>query len=120
MQQLSIDCVWTAYTEAGFVISSTDTLDVRASKTDYNTTTTLGLIYKLPTEVANIAAFKATSTSTNTTKYRITGDVIYVWRDGRNMYIKDATGGLTIYDNSTSVITTSFLPTSVEMAPRLE
>jgi hypothetical protein len=48
--------------------------------------------------VANIAAFKATSDKTDATVYTITNDLIFVWSDGnRNTYVKDATGGLLIY-----------------------
>ena len=56
-------------------------------------------------EVANIAAFKASNTGA---VYKITGDVTFVYSTGRYMYIKDATGGLLIYDNATPVITNSY------------
>jgi len=65
-------------------------------------------IYTFPVEVANIAAFKAANTVTSTIFYKITGDVTFVWRNGRYMYVKDNTGGLLIYDSATPVITTEY------------
>lgn len=62
--------------------------------------------YSFPVEVATIADFKATAQSN--VVYKITGDVTYVFRNGRYMFIKDATGGLLIYDNSNAVITTQY------------
>ena len=38
----------------------------------------------------------------------ITGDVTFVYRGGRYMYVKDQTGGLLIYDYSNPVITTTY------------
>ncbi|MCQ2265772.1 MAG: chitobiase/beta-hexosaminidase C-terminal domain-containing protein, partial [Bacteroidales bacterium] len=63
--------------------------------------------YNFPVSVANIAEFKAANTTTSTTVYKITGDVTFVYENGSNMYIQDATGGLLIYDNQ-NVITNSY------------
>ena len=59
--------------------------------------------YTFPVEVANIAAFKAANTATNNTIYKITGDVTFVYENGANFYIQDATGGLLIYDVGDSI-----------------
>lgn len=69
--------------------------------------------YILP--FANIAAFKAlhadnTSSTINNdnNQYTISGDVTYVFRSGRYMYVKDATAGLLIYDYNNPVITNEY------------
>ena len=66
--------------------------------------------YTFPTEVADIAAFKAANSSTNTTPYHITGDVTYVFHGGAYTYVKDASAGLMIYDQNTNnpVITNTY------------
>ena len=64
--------------------------------------------YNFPPEVASIAAFKAANTVTNNTVYKITGDVNYVFRSGRYMFVEDASAALLIFDNSTPVITTTY------------
>jgi hypothetical protein len=59
-------------------------------------------------EVPNIAAFKAaTGSVTGTTIYKITGNVTFVFSSGRNFYIRDHTGGLTI-DNNANTITGTY------------
>lgn len=94
----------TLYT-APIAISTTTTLKAIANVGSDNSFVNVAT-YTFPTEVANIAAFKATSNSTNTTPYTITGDVTFVHRNGSYMFVKDATGGLLIYDNT--VITTTY------------
>ena len=89
-------------------ITSAMTLKAKAFLTGYTESFVASATYSFPVEVANIAAFKAANTATNTTVYKITGDVTFVFRNGRNMLIKDATGGLFIYDNATPVITQSY------------
>ena len=66
--------------------------------------------YTFPTEVADIAAFKAANSATNTTPYHITGDVTYVFHGGAYTYVKDASAGLMIYDQNTNnpVITNTY------------
>jgi len=56
----------------------------------------------------NIAAFKAAYDATSTEIVTITGDVTFVFRSGRYMYVQDETAGLLIYDNSTPVITNTY------------
>jgi len=62
--------------------------------------------YSFPIEVANIAAFKATAQSN--VVYKIAGDVTFVYRHGRYMFVQDATGGLLIYDYATPNISTTY------------
>jgi len=89
-------------------ISTTTTLKAKAWKTGMTASSTKTAVFTFPTveNVANIAAFKATPESS--TLYKITGDVTFVFRSGRYIYIKDATGGLVIFDSSTPTITTTY------------
>lgn len=89
-------------------ITSAITLKAKAFLTGMTESFMATATYSFPIEMANIAAFKAANTATNPTVYKITGDVTFVFRNGRNMYIKDATGGLLIYDNTTPVITQTY------------
>ena len=61
--------------------------------------------YSFPVFLNNIAAFYAAE---NADLFKITGDVTYVFRNGRYVYVKDATGGLLIYDNYVPVITNEY------------
>ena len=61
--------------------------------------------YTFPVFVSNIAAFYAAA---NADLFKITGDVTYVYRNGRYMYVKDATGGLLVFDSYNPVITTEY------------
>jgi len=97
----------TLYT-APFALNTTATVKARAWKTGLDSSYVASATYTFPIEVANIAAFIAANTATNTTPYKITGDVTFVYRSDRNIYIEDATGGLLIYDNSTPVITSTY------------
>ncbi len=96
----------TLYTDP-FTISSTTTVKAKAWKEGMTASNVTTATYNFPVEVANIAAFKAANTSTNTTVYKITGDVTFVYENGSNLYIQDETGGLLIYDNQ-NVITTTY------------
>ncbi|MDR3047727.1 MAG: chitobiase/beta-hexosaminidase C-terminal domain-containing protein [Bacteroidales bacterium] len=98
----------TVYTTP-FDVLATCTVKVKAWKTDFTPSNIATATYTFPTEVANIAAFKAANSATNATPYKITGDVIFVYRNGRNIYIQDATGGLLIYDFTAPVITETYL-----------
>lgn len=89
-------------------ISATTTLKAKAWKTGMEASMVATANYNFPPEVANIAAFKATSTSTNSTVYKIAGDVNFVFRSGRYMFVEDESAALLIYDNSTPVITTTY------------
>lgn len=95
----------TLYT-APFTVSSTTTVKAKAFKTGYDASNVASATYTFPVEVANIAEFKAANSATNSTVYKITGDVTFVFENGANFYIQDATGGLLIYDNQNNDIIT--------------
>lgn len=86
------------YTEP-FTIESTTTVKAIAVKEGLNPSNMASATYTFPVEVPNIAAFKAANHTTNNTIYKITGDVTFVFKNGRNLYIQDSTAGLLIYDN---------------------
>lgn len=94
-------------------VSTTTTLKAIAVKTGMTNSGISTASYTFPVQVANIAAFKAANTTTNSTVYHITGDVTFVFKSGRNTYIKDETGGLLIYDSNTPVITEQYNPGDV-------
>ncbi len=56
----------------------------------------------------NIAAFKAAYDATSSEIAKITGDVTFVFRGGRYMFVQDETAALLIYDNSEPVITNTY------------
>ncbi|MBP5650587.1 MAG: chitobiase/beta-hexosaminidase C-terminal domain-containing protein, partial [Bacteroidales bacterium] len=58
--------------------------------------------YTFPVEVADIAAFKAANTATNSTIYKIAGDVTHVFHSGAYTYVKDASAGLLVYGSITN------------------
>ncbi len=95
----------TLYT-APFEVTTTTTVKAIAIKAGYTNSNVATATYTFPIEVATIAAFKEANSATNTTPYKITGDVTFVYENGRNMYIQDATGGLLIYDNNNMISTT--------------
>ncbi len=71
-----------------------------------NTSSVATAEYTFPVEVATIADFKANAQSN--VVYKITGDVTYLFRSGRYMFVQDATAAIMVYDNSSSVITTEY------------
>ena len=83
---------------APITVDSNMTIKAIAVK-DSDNSTVASATYTFPIEVANIAAFKAANTATNSTVYKITGDVTFVFENGANIYVQDTTGGLLIYDN---------------------
>ena len=91
---------------APFTVSSTTTVKAKAFKTGYDASNVASATYTFPVEVASIAEFKAANSATNSTVYKITGDVTFVFENGANFYIQDATGGLLIYDNQNNDIIT--------------
>jgi len=95
----------TVYTTTPINISSTTTLKAKAWKSGMEPSSVATAVYTFPTPVANIAAFKSAPTGA---VYKITGDVTFVYRTGRYIFIKDETGGLMIYDNATPVITSTY------------
>ena len=96
----------TLYT-APFTLNSTTTVKAKAFKTNDQPSLIASATYSFPVEVANIAAFKAANSSTNTTIYKIAGDVTFVYKNGKNIFVQDASAGLLIYDQS-GIITTEY------------
>ena len=92
-----------AYSEP-FTLTATATVSAYATLGD-ETSPLATATYTFPVFVNNIAAYYAAE---NADLFKITGDVTYVFRNGRYMYVKDATGGLLIFDNYTPVITTEY------------
>ena len=90
-----------------FVIDSTCTLKARAFKGGMDPSNVAFAEYTFPTAVATIADFKAAGALAAGT-YRITGSVTFVYRNGRRIFIEDATGGLLVYDYTTPVITRTY------------
>jgi len=103
------------FTSTPISVSSTTTIKAIAVKVGMNNSSVASATYTFPIDVPNIAAFKTahaslspTGTATSTVPYRITGNVTFVEKLGRNIYIKDATGGLLIFDNTTPVVTNTY------------
>lgn len=94
----------TLYT-APFTLSSTATIKAKAFKANTQSSLIAIAEYTFPTEVANIAAFKADNTATNNEVYKITNNVTFVFRNGNYMFIEDASGALMIYDNNNTIST---------------
>jgi len=92
---------------APFTLNSTTTVKAIAVKAGFNNSNIATATYNFPVEVANIAAFKAANTASNSTVYKITGDVTFVYRNNRNIYIQDASGALLLYDQS-NIITNTY------------
>lgn len=87
---------------APLTVNSTSTITAYAMVGETaSPTSTVTLTF--PVQLPNIAAFYAAENGL----YQITGNVTYVYRNGVNMYVKDATGGLLIYDNQ-NVITNEY------------
>ena len=89
-------------------ISSTCMLKAKAFKGGMDPSNAAFAEYTFPVEVANIADFKAAGALDNTVTYKITGNVTFVYRNGRRIFIQDATGGLLVYDNSNPVVTGTY------------
>jgi hypothetical protein len=92
----------TLYT-APFTLSANATVKAKAFLAGHDASGVASATYTFPVNVATIAAFKDANTATNNTVYRITGDVTFVYENGANFYIQDATGGLLVYDNLDSI-----------------
>ena len=90
------------------VISSTCTLKAKAFKGGMDPSNAAFAEYTFPVEVATIADFKTAGANDNTVTYKITGNVTFVYRNGRRIFIEDATGGLLVYDNSNPVVTGTY------------
>ena len=82
-----------------FTLNAETIVTAKAFSRDRPASETVSATFTFPVEVPNIAAFKAANSATNTTVYKITGDVTFVFENGANFYIQDSTAGLLIYDN---------------------
>lgn len=95
---------------APVTISGTTTLKAKAWKSGMEASMVTTATYNFPPEVANIAAFKAANTATNSTVYKITGDVTFVFRSSKYIFVQDESAALMIYDNNINdpVISTNY------------
>ena len=91
--------------EGPFTLSESATVKAVAVKEGYTNSDIATAAYTMPVFLENLAAVYSTA---NNDQYRITGDVTFVFRSGRYMFVKDATAGMLIYDNATSVITNNY------------
>lgn len=94
--------------ENPITIDSTCTLKAKAFKGGMDPSNTSFAEYTFPSEVATIADFKAAGALDNSHPYTITGNVTFVYRNGRRIFIEDATGGLLVYDEYDPVVTGSY------------
>ena len=88
---------------APFTVSQTTTVKAIATATGYTNSPVATATYSFPVTVANIAEFKAQTSTTQ--PFVIANDVTYVFGQGQYTYVKDASAGLLIYGND---ITTSY------------
>lgn len=91
--------------EGPFTLSVSATVKAIALKEGCISSDIASVAYTMPVFIENLAAVYSTA---NNDQYRITGDVTFVFRSGRYMFVKDATAGMLIYDNATSVITNNY------------
>ena len=94
----------TIYT-APFTLSASATVKAIAVKEGMNNSQIASAAYTMPVFLENLAAVYSTA---NNAQYRILGDVTFVFRSGRYMFVKDASAGMMIYDNATSIITGTY------------
>lgn len=94
----------TLYTEP-FTLSASATVKAIAVKEGYNNSDIASAVYTMPVFLENLAAVYSTE---NNAQYRVLGDVTFVFRSGRYMFVKDATAGMMIYDNTTPIITNTY------------
>ena len=96
----------TLYT-ASFTIDSNVTIKAKAFKPGDVPSMVATATYEFPVTVADIAAFKAANSATNSTVYKIASDVTFVFKSGSNIYVQDNSAGLLVYDNQ-GVITGNY------------
>ncbi len=90
---------------APFTLDTTATVKAIAVKEGMNNSQIASAAYTMPVFLENLAAVYSTA---NNDQYKITGDVVFVFRDHRYMFVKDATAGMMIFDNNDSIITTEY------------
>lgn len=94
----------TSYTEP-FTLSASATVKAIAVKEGMNNSQIASAAYTMPVFLGNLAAVYSTE---NNAQYRVLGDVTFVFRSGRYMFVKDSTAGMMIYDNNTPIITGTY------------
>jgi len=94
----------TPYTEP-FTLSASATVKAIAVKEGMNNSQIASAAYTMPAFLENLAAVYSTAAND---QYRVTGDVTFIFRNGRNIFVMDETAGMLIYDNATSVVTTEY------------
>jgi len=94
---------------APFTVSQNTTVNAIAFTSASVYSNMVTATYTFPVEVANIREFKAANTTPTTTVYKITGDVTFVYRDNRNIFVQDTTGGLLVFDFNTPVVTRQYV-----------
>ena len=88
-----------------FIVSTTTTIMAKAWKTNMTPSFTATATISFPTQVANIAAFKAAASNE---PQQIMSDVTFVFRSGRYVFVEDNTAAMLIFDNSSPVITSTY------------
>lgn len=85
-------------------VSANTTIKAKAYATGYDPSSIGTATYTFPTEVANIAALRAASTSGF---YKLAGETVLTYQSiaGKTKYIQDATGAILIYDGSSTIST---------------
>ena len=91
--------------EGPFTLSVSATVKAIALKDGYNNSSIASAAYTMPVFVENLAAVYSTE---HNAQYRVLGDVTFVFRSGRYMFVKDATAGMMIFDNNTPIITNTY------------
>ena len=94
----------TPYTNP-FTLSESATVKAIAVKEGMNDSQIASAAYTMPAFLENLAAVYSTAAND---QYRVTGDVTFIFRNGRNIFVMDETAGMLIYDNATSVVTTEY------------
>ena len=82
---------------APFTVEKTCTVKAIAVAEGYSASSIASASYIVPFSVANIAEFIAEADTQ--TPITITGEVTAVYMNGRNLYVKDETGAILVYDN---------------------
>ena len=88
-----------------FTVNTTTTIMAKAWKEGMTPSIVATTHISFPTQVANIAAFKAAASNE---PQQIMSDVTFVFRSGRYMFVEDNTAAMLIFDNSTPVITNTY------------
>ncbi|HPS40012.1 MAG TPA: chitobiase/beta-hexosaminidase C-terminal domain-containing protein [Candidatus Cloacimonadota bacterium] len=96
----------TLYT-SGFSVSATTTVKAKAYKTGFTASSVATATYNFPTNVANIAALRASATGT--TVYRLTGEAVLTFQQAsrHQKYVQDATAAIVV-DDVPGIITTIY------------